>query len=300
MDLMMDLLYDITGIEEMVTAVVGMMTMIAPLLIIGALSLYFVEGYAIMCTGHKAKVDGDFMPFVPIARQIYQMKIAECPIWYILFFGTTTITVGLTTLVTFLLGMLVPNHPAIIAVLLIIYSIANMVFTVLYYRNFYRAFGFNPNTAWMHIIPGVQFIGSAFTYLIAFSNAILYKDYVDPSTVVTPNREPKALSADGVVAGLTGKYAGANFEMKDGTELVFGRDPNEANIIFDQTATDVSRKHCSVRFDGKAQQYVVTDFSSTGTFLESGIRLEKFQPKTIAKGTVIYLGASRQNGFRLN
>ena len=65
-----------------------------------------------MCTGHKAKVEGDFMPFIPIARQIYQMKIAECPVWYILFFGSTTITWGLVILVSVLLGMLIPSHPA--------------------------------------------------------------------------------------------------------------------------------------------------------------------------------------------
>ena len=117
---------------------------------------------------------------------------------------------------------------------------------------------------------------------------------------MTPDNGPKSLSADGVVVGIVGKYLNASFEMKDGTELIFGRDPKEANIVFDATAADVSRKHCSIRFDGKAQQYVVTDYSSNGTFLESGMRLEKFQPKTIAKGTVVYLGSSRQNGFRLN
>ena len=123
---------------------------------------------------------------------------------------------------------------------------------------------------------------------------------MDPQKVVTPDNGPKSLSADGVVVGIVGKYLNASFEMKDGTELIFGRDPKEANIVFDATAADVSRKHCSIRFDGKAQQYVVTDYSSNGTFLESGMRLEKFQPKTIAKGTVVYLGSSRQNGFRLN
>lgn len=291
---------DLGWMADALLAFVGLLTMVAPLLCIIALALYFVKGYAIMCTGHKAKIEGDFMPFIPIARQIYQMKIAECPIWYVLFFESTLITTGVTSLVSFLLGMLVPDHPAIPAVLLIIYYIACKVFTVLYYRNYYRAFGFNPNTAWLHIIPGVQLIGSVFTYLIAFSNAILYKDYVDPLKVVTPNDGPKALSADGVVVGVAGKYLNASFEMKDGTELIFGRDPKEANIVFDATAADVSRKHCSIRFDGKAQQYVVTDYSSNGTFLESGMRLEKFQPKTIAKGTVVYLGSSRQNGFRLN
>lgn len=302
---MLDLIFemldymDMGWLEEAIYGLVGMFTMLGPLIGIIALALYFVKGYAIMCTGHKAKVEGDFMPFVPIARQIYQMKIAECPVWYVLFFESTTITTGLLLLVEFLLGMLIDNG-AVLFVIAFIYYIARKVFTVLYYRNYYRAFGFNPNTAWLHIIPGVQLIGSVFTYLIAFSNAILYKDYVDPLKVVSRDDDRKALSADGVVVGVAGKYLNASFEMKDGTELIFGRDPKEANIVFDATAADVSRKHCSIRFDGKAQQYVVTDYSSNGTFLESGMRLEKFQPKTIAKGTVVYLGSSRQNGFRLN
>ena len=294
-------LYELEEIfDEIMMAAEGFSMLFSLAAIVIFLSKYFVEGYALMCTGHKAKVEGDFMPFIPIARQIYQMKIAECPVWYILFFGSTTITWGLVILVSVLLGMLIPSHPAIIAVLVFIYFIANRVFTFLYYHNYYRSFGFNPNTAWLHIIPAVGFIGIVFTYLIAFSNAILYKDYVDPQKVVTPDNGPKSLSADGVVVGIVGKYLNASFEMKDGTELIFGRDPKEANIVFDATAADVSRKHCSIRFDGKAQQYVVTDYSSTGTFLESGMRLEKFQPKTIAKGTVVYLGSSRQNGFRLN
>ncbi len=100
--------------------------------------------------------------------------------------------------------------------------------------------------------------------------------------------------------GIAGKYAGANFDMVDGSELILGRDPQSANIIFDQTASDISRRHCSIKFDGKANQYIVTDYSSTGTYLEGSIQIEKGQPKTLAKGTVIYLGGSKQNGFRLN
>jgi len=38
------------------------------------LALYIIEGYAIMCIGHKAKIDGDFMPFIPIARQLLKIS----------------------------------------------------------------------------------------------------------------------------------------------------------------------------------------------------------------------------------
>ena len=100
--------------------------------------------------------------------------------------------------------------------------------------------------------------------------------------------------------GISGKYENASFDMEDGAELVFGRSPQDANIVFDQVHADVSRKHCSVRYDGRNNQYIVTDYSATGTYTDGGIRLEKNQPKQLSKGTVIYLGGSKQNAFRLN
>lgn len=271
---------------------------------------YVIEGYAIMCTGHKAKVDGDFMAFIPIARQLYQMKIADCPWWYIFFFGNWTfVAMGSLGLLLYLIYMLT-DMIAIIGVLTIVYFIANRVFTFFYYQKFYRSFGFNPNMAWLNILPvlpifRIPLIGTVptvFTYLIAFSNAIEHKDYVSPLDVDTPpyNKKKSTSASTGVVVGIAGKYAGANFDVVDGSELIFGRDPQSANIIFDQTASDISRRHCSVKFDGKANQYIVTDYSSTGTYLEGSIQIEKGQPKTLAKGTVIYLGGSKQNGFRLN
>lgn len=263
-----------------------------------ALLPYFVQGYAIMCTGRKAKLNSDFMPFIPVARQIYQMKIAKCPVWYIFFFGTTTITVTTVGLISMILYKLTGKW-AIISVIWIIYIIANMVFTFLYYQKFYEAFGFNPNTAWLNIIPTFGLTALTFTMLIAFSNSIRYGKYVEAP--VNDNGGKKAMPTNrGVIVGVAGAYRDATFDLVDGAELVFGRSPQDANIVFDQLATDVSRKHCSVRFDGRSNQYVVTDYSSNGTYLENGTRLENGQPKQLSRGTVIYLGSSRQNGFRLN
>lgn len=285
---------------DMVNAVSAFGGLITLLGLAFALIIYFVEGYAIMCTGHKAKIEGDFMPFVPIARQIYQMKIADCPVWYIFFFGTSTITVCSVMLICFLLWMVIESIP-IITALIIIYVLANMVFTFLYYQKYYKAFGFNPNTAWLNIIPSFGVVALVFGMLIAFSNDIHYGDYVDPSKLPgVPGSGEKKSSNKGVIVGVSGKYENASFDMEDGAELVFGRSPQEANIVFDQVHADVSRKHCSVRFDGRNNQYIVTDFSATGTYTDGGVRLEKNQPKQLSRGTVIYLGGSKQNVFRLN
>ncbi|MGN0158191.1 MAG: FHA domain-containing protein [Brotaphodocola sp.] len=288
--------------EEMLLDVAGAVQSLSVLFFVLGLVFtllpYFVQGYAIMCTGRKAKLNSDFMPFIPVARQIYQMKIAKCPVWYIFFFGTTTITVASVGLISVLLYKLT-GKLAIVSVLWIIYIIANMVFTFLYYQKFYEAFGFNPNTAWMNIIPTFGLVALVFSMLIAFSNSIRYGKYVE--TPVSDGGSKKAMPTNsGVIVGVAGAYRDATFDLVDGAELVFGRSPQEANIVFDQLATDVSRKHCSVRFDGRSNQYVVTDYSSNGTYLENGTRLENGQPKQLSRGTVIYLGSSRQNGFRLN
>ncbi|MCD8121806.1 MAG: FHA domain-containing protein [Clostridiales bacterium] len=293
-------LSDIYELEQLIDGIAGMIQgismLIAVLGIAFVLATYFVHGYALMCTGRKAKVEGDFMPFVPVARQIYQMKIARCPVWYIFFFGNSLVTWVSVGLILTLLYKLTGNM-AIITVLLIVYVLANMVFTFLYYQKFYELFGFNPNTAWMNIIPAFWPVAKVFGMLIAFSNSIRFGKFVEQEkkpgdTNVVQNR--------GVIVGTVGMYKDATFDLADGSELVFGRSTQEANIVFDQSATDVSRKHCVVRFDGRSNQYVVTDYSSNGTYLESGSRLESGQPKQLSRGTVIYLGSSRRNGFRLN
>ncbi|MCD8370326.1 MAG: FHA domain-containing protein [Clostridiales bacterium] len=283
----------IDGIADMIQ---GVSILMSVLFVAFILATYFVHGYALMCTGRKAKVEGDFMPFIPVARQIYQMRIARCPVWFIFFFGNTLIAGVSVGLILTLLYKLTGNA-AIITVLLIVYILANMVVTFLYYQKFYELFGFNPNSAWVNIIPAFLPVAQVFGMLIAFSNSIRFGKFVEQEkkpgdTNVVQNR--------GVIVGTIGMYKDATFDLADGAELVFGRSTQEANIVFDQSATDVSRKHCVVRFDGRSNQYVVTDYSSNGTYLESGSRLESGQPKQLSRGTVIYLGSSKRNGFRLN
>lgn len=296
----MSSMYDLERmLDDLVRGIQSMSVVLVLLSFLCLLLPYFVHGYALMCTGRKAKVEGDFMPFIPVARQLYQMKIAKCPWWYIFFFGTTTITTVSVGLISFLLQRLTGKF-VIVSVLLVIYVIANMVFTFLYYQKFYEAFGFNPNTAWMNIIPTFGAVALVFSMLIAFSNSIRYGKYVEPAQEASRGASSPVPTNRGVIVGIAGAYKDASFDLVDGGELSFGRNPQESNIVFDQLATDVSRRHCVVRFDGRTNQYVVTDYSSNGTYLENGTRLENGQPKQLARGTVIYLGSSKKNGFRLN
>lgn len=289
---------DMNDLNGIVQVVLSFYVFYIVLVLFYVLAVYFVHGYAIMKTGHKANVNGDFMPFIPIARQIYQMNIAKRPVWYVFFFEVTTITVIITLILSLVLSAIIPNS-FVVSLVFIAYFLANRIFTFLYYREFYKRFGFNPNSAWLHIIPGLSFVGQVLTYFVAFSNTIAFLG----ESLVREDGMPSAARSviSGIVVGVDGTYAGASFDIKSGEELTFGRDPAECNIVFGQTDTDVSRKHLSVRFDARNNQYIVTDLNSTtGTFLDNGRRLSGGKEEHLARGSKIYLGSTRRNSFNLN
>ncbi len=72
--------------------------------------------------------------------------------------------------------------------------------------------------------------------------------------------EPK-----GIMRGLNGLYAGAEIDLKHGT-IIIGRDANRANLVYDDSCTKVSRKHCEMSYDVQAKLFVIVDTSSNGTF----------------------------------
>ena len=95
------------------------------------------------------------------------------------------------------------------------------------------------------------------------------------------------------------RYAYAAFGIKNGEEFVIGRDPTISHIIVDARAEEVSRKHCSVSYDSRQRQYIVTDYSRNGTYLDNGTRLKNKVMELVACGTTLYLG-NRNNSFVLN
>lgn len=108
-----------------------------------------------------------------------------------------------------------------------------------------------------------------------------------------------AQRASGSISGLSGMYAGQTLPLADGEEMVIGRDDTLCNLIVDQNAEKVSRKHCGVIYNASNASYLVTDYSSNGTFIDGGNRLVANLSTTLAHSTVIALG-SRENRFKLN
>lgn len=102
----------------------------------------------------------------------------------------------------------------------------------------------------------------------------------------------------GTVTCLSGMYQGLSFPLEGNEQMVIGTSPEYCNIVIDTDAQTVGAKHCSIRFDGSARLYLVTDYSQTGTVLSNGSRLPYKTPTPLSPGSVIYLGDNR-NSFRI-
>lgn len=67
--------------------------------------------------------------------------------------------------------------------------------------------------------------------------------------------------------GISGVYRGAVIEFTE--EIAVGSDARESHLIIERA--DISRKHCTISFDGSIRKYIVTDLSEIGTYsVDSG------------------------------
>ena len=108
----------------------------------------------------------------------------------------------------------------------------------------------------------------------------------------------KTKSESVVIEGVAGMYEGTEINIIKGEEIFIGRDSTQANIIINEGAEKISRKHCGILYDESKMCYRVTDYSTNGTFNRNGIRFLANVPVIVPKGTVIVLG-NKQNQFRL-
>ncbi|MBQ9198984.1 MAG: FHA domain-containing protein [Lachnospiraceae bacterium] len=95
--------------------------------------------------------------------------------------------------------------------------------------------------------------------------------------------------------GLRGVYEGAEIDM--GQVIIIGRDPSVAQLVISKE--NISRKHCKIEFNENTGKYIVTDYSSNGTFILNGRRLDENVPTELEKGTIIELGRNGDT-FRLS
>lgn len=208
-----------------------------------------------------------------------------------------------------------------------VWAAMNYIVTRLYLDKLYRGFGFNPVMAWLNAIPYAFVIRAVVGVIIAFKNDIEWNAVSIRAELARLNGEVKgfegkvrsivfeqqkedelrrdrrqdsAASGSGKIKGLTGIYQNASVDLRSGAIVVMGRDPGRCQMIFDEkSCPEISKTHCSIRYDSMTQTYFVTDLNSTnGTFTNSDRRLRPNMPERLPRGAVIYLG-SRKNTFQL-
>ena len=103
--------------------------------------------------------------------------------------------------------------------------------------------------------------------------------------VELPSAGDVAQAVSAMIYGIKGEYAGA--EAAVGNGIVIGRDPAACQLVLNKDK--VSRRHCKIAYNPANNTYVVTDYSSNGTYI-SGKAMQKNHPTEIPAGTMIQLG----------
>lgn len=109
----------------------------------------------------------------------------------------------------------------------------------------------------------------------------------------SPVTKAKPSGPKPVLKGVSGNFAGQTIELVEG-QLVIGRDPRMAQLVYPQSNEEISRKHCTVRFDERSQKFAVEDSSSNGTFLSSNEKLEPGKSYFLNPGERFYLAEPKE------
>lgn len=284
-------------------SIVGLLLFIIPII------SYVLHGFMLMHTGRKTGLDKNWMAFVPFAQTIYRLQFVGEQWWKMFFLEYSLLYGG----ILYILIVAVSNGGwSTFAKIVFIFYLGCCVAYQCYYRyKFYKAFHVQPVLCLLFLTFWMPFV-KIFDLLIAFTDCFEFTGEGTQRTVsqtarsIVNPREKKAVvsssasrAVKGSITGLTGMYAGQTIPLASREELVIGRDNEICNLIVDQNAEKVSRKHCGVAYIADTGSYQVVDYSSNGTTVEGGSRLVANVPATLQPGAVIALG-SRENRFRLN
>lgn len=100
-------------------------------------------------------------------------------------------------------------------------------------------------------------------------------DYTIPLTRIpkSPDLPDQGWRGKPRIYGLDGEFAGESFRIGEGG-LSIGRDPAVCQIVFPSDAGEISRRHCTIRFEADRGVFLLEDHgSSNGTFLTGGEKL---------------------------
>jgi len=113
------------------------------------------------------------------------------------------------------------------------------------------------------------------------------------TAAAAPVTRAKSAGPKAAVKGISGQFAGQTIELVQG-QLVIGRDPKSAQLVYPQSADDISRKHLTIRYEESTKKFTLEDSSSNGTFLMSNQRLESGKLHYMSSGDRFYLADTKE------
>lgn len=94
---------------------------------------------------------------------------------------------------------------------------------------------------------------------------------------------------EGIIECSMGIYKGAVIPV-GAEEIIIGREESGANIVIKDR--EVSRHHCGIRYNLLERNYIVTDYSTNGTFYKNGQKFKNQTPTSCTPGTVLVIAQS--------
>jgi hypothetical protein len=291
---------------------------------------YIIPCYVLMFQGRKAGLRTDWFAYVPIMHSIYRMDMVREDRWKIIFIGG--VAKFIQCVLCFFLGFMAGAGVNVVLliffdILVLAYLAFCIVFNYLYDRKFFVLFGYSPELSLIGLASnltclgilvtcaggfagGIYFAGTAFGILAISKTyyAIVNFDTAFNNRVVTGNETDieseklRSVPGPGIISGkiacTAGMYKDAIFDIESNFEMVIGRDSFYSSIVITENADTISRKHCGIKYNAETREYTVTDYSSNGTYTNTGERLQRNVPRNFPAGTIICLG-DKTNRFRL-
>lgn len=117
-----------------------------------------------------------------------------------------------------------------------------------------------------------------------------------PGAYESPSLAADRLAAAALPVGrimvTRGEFQGAEVAVRDGEEVILGRDPAVCHLVFQNSK--ISRKHCGIKYNPNTNTYFVKNYSMNGTSFASGQSISSDVFVEVAPGNIIQLAEGRE------
>lgn len=150
----------------------------------------------------------------------------------------------------------------------------------------------------LFLVLGIIGAGALILLLIIVLLVVVFKKKGNKSNVVQNNAPPSYQNPKPVLKGISGYFVGQTIEL-DQNYLTIGRDALQCQLVYPSSTEEISRRHCTLNFNSISQTFTIEDYSSNGTFLQSGERIPQGKVIQLRAGDRFYL-SSKENMFEVN